>query len=1005
MLGVAASLCLALHPPQAAGQSVSTPTSGDTAGYWQQRVHYEITATLDERAQLIRGRGTAWYINNSPDTLRELYFHQYLNAFRPASAWSAVDEREGRERFQNLRDPDHAFERLTAPLTVNGIGVTVDYPGAPDSTVFHLTLPTPLRPRDSVVVAFEWEARPSTLPRRQARRGRQWDLPQWYPKVAVYDRGGWQHNALQPAGEFYGEFGTYDVTLLVASDQIVAATGVPVSGDPGWSRATRSGFSRTASRAYGDVPARAVTPPPGFKAVRFYARDVHHFAWTASPDYRYEGGAIARRVRNAPTPVWDTISVHVLYRPGDDSTWGGQRVLRRTVAALQWLEGFFGPYPYPQLTVQHRIDGGGSELPMMTMNGSPSQGLILHEGGHMYAYGALANNEWRDAWFDEGLTSYQTAWAQLLTPLERVRAGITDQPSRAPGYRGLGVQMALPRFEIVSVNMTDLDLRGLAQPIGTVAHDFRDFDTYNDMVYDRSEVAFSQLRDALGDSLFIALMHDLYGHWALKHVDERAVRASATRVSGRSLDWFFDQYVHRTGVMDYRLGRVRRTQNAGVTWTTRATVTRRGEYRHPMTLGVRTNSGWTLTRMTQPPYDREELSVTTTDEPLEVRLDPYHTSWDWDRRNDVRRARARLAIDWPLLDQADRDRSILAIRPMAWYSRAGHANAGVRLRQSYLGWIDQTEFGAVGALGLTPDSTLGGSLQTVQLWLRRENPYLPFTRRPAVGVRAGVGRLDDVLKAEVGRRFDRSGLHVDGSLNYTLTQGQELLPEAWIGNAGAWTIDVDLRAKRQWGRTDATHAFLQARGVAGLCDGCTYDKVEVALGAVAVPSPASRLSVRLFGGHTGATDGVPGHRALYVSAEDPTTTFWTHWWRPRDAILKQRDVSWLPLGGPALRGYHWSVTSPELVGANAEVATRIAHVDGSSATFDIWASLFADAGYEAKRSLVDAGPGVRMQGRLYDRPITLRLDFPIYVGRPALAIDGTAERFAPRWVVSFSDIW
>src|SRR5439155_22821285 len=76
----------------------TTPPSGDTLGYWQQRVTYTIVATLDEAQTKLHARGTLVYVNNSPDTLREMYVHQYLNAFRPGSKWSAADERENRVR-------------------------------------------------------------------------------------------------------------------------------------------------------------------------------------------------------------------------------------------------------------------------------------------------------------------------------------------------------------------------------------------------------------------------------------------------------------------------------------------------------------------------------------------------------------------------------------------------------------------------------------------------------------------------------------------------------------------------------------------------------------------------------------------------------------------------------------------------------------------------------------------------------------------------------------------
>ncbi|MGH7617873.1 MAG: hypothetical protein ACREPM_11640, partial [Gemmatimonadaceae bacterium] len=288
-------------------QGATTPPSGDTIGYWQQHVQYTIVATLDESRANLHSRGTLVYVNNSPDTLREMFFHQYLNAFRPNSKWSAVDAHENRVRFQYLPDTAIGYERFTRAPTVNGTAVVVDYPGAPDSTVAHFKLPAPLAPHDSIRIALEWDARPSTVTRRQGRRGRTYDFAQWFPKVAVYDRGGWEPNPFVPAGELYGEYGTYDVTMVVRSDQVLASTGVPVSGDPGWARVSVSGPPRLAAAAYPRTPPPPsdVSIPEGYRAVRFVANNVHHFAWSASPDYRYEGGTFVRNAR-ARFTTWDT---------------------------------------------------------------------------------------------------------------------------------------------------------------------------------------------------------------------------------------------------------------------------------------------------------------------------------------------------------------------------------------------------------------------------------------------------------------------------------------------------------------------------------------------------------------------------------------------------------------------------------------------------------------------------------------------------------------------------
>src|SRR6266508_6269878 len=244
------------------------------SSYWQQRVAYEIVASLDEPSGILTGNVRITYVNQSPDTLRDFYVHQYLNAFRPGSRWAAADSAEGRVRFQHMKDPDYAFERITAAM-VMGEHRAPDYPYAPDSTIAHWRLPRALAPGDSCVVDVTWQARPSTLPRRQGRRGRRFDFAQWYPKVVVYDKYGWEDHPLYPGGEFYGEFASYDVKLDLADDQVIGATGVPIEGDPGWEkaavRAVAGGAIDYQRNWYGRSGAACGQVAAGRKCVRFRA--------------------------------------------------------------------------------------------------------------------------------------------------------------------------------------------------------------------------------------------------------------------------------------------------------------------------------------------------------------------------------------------------------------------------------------------------------------------------------------------------------------------------------------------------------------------------------------------------------------------------------------------------------------------------------------------------------------------------------------------------------------
>lgn len=633
----------------------TTPPGNDTVGYWQQRADYRIVATLDERASGIHATGTLVYVNRSPDVLRELWVHQHLNAFRPGSRWSAVDEREGRVRFQKLADPDYAYERFTAKPLVNGVAVTPEYPLAPDSTVVRLPLARPLAAGDSLTVQFAWDARPATVARRQGRRLRSYDFAQWYPKVAVYDRQGWHPNALVPAGEFYGEFGTFDVTLVLPNDQVVGATGVPVSGDPGWARVALPGskLPRTAAEAYPDVPASpAVTPPPGSRAVRFYARNVHEFAWSASPGFRYESVEYVREtpIAGFRVPVWTTVPVHVLYRvdaPDDCARsvamlpidtvpvqrkvdtciasaltqWRDGKSSGYGAAALKWLESIYGPYVYPQMTILKRIDSGGTEFPMLIENGSASLGLTLHEGGHIFSFGILANNEWQSGWMDEGLTSYQTAWqgGNTRVPLALKLAQLNPRDPFAIADTALLNQRT--RLDSTAVRHERWVQDGTAEPIGTRGDLFKNFTVYNNSVYARAQLMYEALHDVLGDATFRAFLRDYYSRWAFRHVDRWAMQGSAERVSKKKLDWFFDQWVNGVGIIDYAL-RTPSVQKTATGWTVRVQLEKSGSYRHPMPVGVRTAKGWVVVRG-DAARDSQQLEIAVTSAPDAVWLDPF----------------------------------------------------------------------------------------------------------------------------------------------------------------------------------------------------------------------------------------------------------------------------------------------------------------------------------------------------------------------------------------------
>ncbi|HEX2187293.1 MAG TPA: M1 family metallopeptidase [Longimicrobiaceae bacterium] len=589
----------------AAALPAGAPAAQDTARA-PQGVDYRVEARLDEGTDVLAGRALLRYTNRSPAALDTLYFHQYLNAFRPNSDWARRELVFGNRRFQDLGPEDHAWERLTA-VEVDGRAVRPVYPGAPDSTVVAVPLPAPLAPGATATVRLDWNARLSTLPRRQGREGRHFDWAHWYPRVAAYDAGGWQQHPLLPQGEFYGEFASYDVTLDVAEDQVLASTGVPVEGDPGWrldgelppaGALRRDAYPARPAETLGLLEGQAAA---GRKRVRWRAGDVHHFAWSASPDFRYDGvlrTALDETGNASPLP-----SIHVLYEPSDTG-WAGD-VARHTYAALAWMQGVMGPYAWPQLTVASRAEArGGTEFPMLIMNSSPSEGLVMHEVAHQWVHGMLANNEWRDGWLDEGMASFLTNWYFE----DKGQAGIWDDDLEG---------------------LAGFERRGRSQPVALAGAEFRDPTTYSAMTYTKASAVFRMLREMLGEDVFRRGLRTFYERNRLRQVGEAELVAAMEEASGRELDWFFRQWLHTTDTLDYGIAGARTERLAGGRWRTTVEVLRLGDAWMPVELRV---GG--VTRTLEGRERRQTVQVTTPTRPAEASLDPRRVLIDLDRTND-----------------------------------------------------------------------------------------------------------------------------------------------------------------------------------------------------------------------------------------------------------------------------------------------------------------------------------------------------------------------------------
>jgi hypothetical protein len=974
----------------------ATPGTGPTP-YWQQSVAYTIDASLDEPSGVLSGRQHLVYRNNSPDTLRQLSFHLYLNAFRPGSRWADADSVENNRRFNDLKDPNFGFNHVR---NVRIMGQTVEaiYPLAPDSTIVRFMLPRPLAPGDSLVADMDWDARPSIPPRRQGRRGRAFDFAQWYPRVVVYDQYGWEEHPLYPAGEFYGEFGTFLVRLNVPEDQVVGATGVPVCGDPGWARANQQpGRSIDYQRDFYGDPARfgcsTAAPAAGRKVVTWYAADVHHFAMSLNPAYRYEGGR------------WGGVAVHVLYQPGDEKSWGGGVAVQRTEKALAWLDQTFGTFPWPQLTNVHRIEGGGTEFPMMIMDGSASEGLIVHELGHNYVMGILANNEWREGWLDEGFTSYQES---LYSEATGGSAGVAGTE----------------RF------LLGMQLDGYAEPYSMVSNEYRDFTTYSVSIYMGGELFLHRLQYVVGDSTMKAAIRNYYDQWQLKHVNEDRFRAVVEATSKRDLGPFFAQQLHAVDLTDYAIGRTTRTRQGDGSWVTRVEVVRKAPRQIPVEVQVVAERD-TVTVRAAGVAEREWVEVRTTTKPRGVTLDPRVQTGDWNFLDNHKTfglspnsGRVEPYLDTYFSTKTARDHMTLGLAPEVWYNDAGGVTVGVRSKSDYLGRFDQNILSITGGTGWGADDPV----TNVDIFARIKNPTA--LRSPNMSqVFEGYsmeGRAGATIAFEKKRRahFNSGPTVTNGlSLRWVTTTDMEFLDPGYYqdagtaeatvyggvsNRAGAWNLGVN---------TSVGGGVMYDNEGPGISTDNRYDAQGYlrwsVVGTARRPlGKAMNLSLRGFAGMALADDPVVKQRQVYLAGADPYEQLYNPFLRSEGALLVRPGVYYQAPGGANLRGFDPHTSSRQAYGLNMQVDRTIVTRKGarlfSTVSLTLWGDVaLADPpsgteAYGALRGFADAGVGISASHRIGTTNFVTRFDMPLFVSQPALAQDADpTEQVGFRWLFSF----
>jgi hypothetical protein len=546
-LALAAASAVLLPAVLAAGQTTPAPAPGAPG------LSYEIWVELDAAAKMLLGKEEIVWTNPTGDTVPDMLLHLYWNAFKNEdSVFLREAEAEGAGGRSVPGDGEWGWIDVTDIRLADGTDLKPAFeyvlPDGPetagDQTVAKVRLPVPVRPGESVHLRLEFR---SKIPRTVARSGyyrNSFFIGQWYPKPGVYEEGrGWNCHAYHQNSEFFADFADFAVHITVPRNFVLGSSG-------------KLADSHTDESA-------------GTTTVTYRQAMVHDFAWTADPRYlKVERDFVASR-EVSPREYGETAErlgltvdevrlpdVRMILLIEPEHKGQIERHFRALRAAIKYYGLWYGPYPYETVTMvdpPFRTGSGGMEYPTLFTAGTSvltsrdelnPEGVIVHEFGHGYWYGLVANNEFEAAWLDEGFNTYSTG---------RVLAEAYGPGALAVRFKGIPLNwfFRLPKvfdFEmdrVAALNVVRLD------PVTAWSWKFYSRMSYGSNVYMRAATLLNTLEGLLGDPVWARIMRTYHMRYRFRHPTEADFIGVVNEVSGRDMTWFFDELLDTTKPFDY----------------------------------------------------------------------------------------------------------------------------------------------------------------------------------------------------------------------------------------------------------------------------------------------------------------------------------------------------------------------------------------------------------------------------------------------------------------------
>lgn len=593
--------------------------------YWQNRADYEIRVRLLPESHRVEGSETITYTNRSPDELEDLWLQLDQNLFDPQSRGARITG--ATERFRGAF-PGGGYE--IEDVRLHRDGETVDPDVLVDGTRMRIELEEPLAARGGrIEISLDYSF---TIPEYGADRmgrldvgeGTVFELAQWYPRMYVYDDvHGWNPMPYLGLGEFYLEYGSFDVRVTVPREFLVVATGrlqnpdsvLTVEQRARLERARRSAETVTVAGRE-EIGTSAYRPAgEGPLTWHFRADSVRDFSWAASRAFIWDAAA-------ASLPNGDTVLVTSAYPEeglGSEENPGWERSTRFARHSIEFYSRMVAPYPYPVAT---NVAGvvGGMEYPMIVFCSVRARGRALfgvtdHEFGHQWFPMVVGSDERRWFWMDEGLTTFLNRYSALDY------YGGDAMESLAAGAERIARMMASPIHD---------------QPSMTRADRLRMYN-YGFLSYTKPAAGLVLLREyVLGPERFDPALRAYFRRWQYRHPKPADLFRTIEDVAGEDLDWFWREWFYTTDVLDQAVASVSTRGD-----TTRIVYVNRGEIVLPLEVAIHFVDGTTeRRRVPEEAWFTSDRFVDTIvgREVTRVTVDPDRQLPDVERSNNEWRA-------------------------------------------------------------------------------------------------------------------------------------------------------------------------------------------------------------------------------------------------------------------------------------------------------------------------------------------------------------------------------